>query len=475
MQKPNILLLTIDALRYDILQEMLDNGELGNFQRYIGLFTGPLKIYANGVTTYDSMPGIFASKIPALTTSGIQLYERSFVQHLEDEGYYTVGINQGNPWCSSLYRFNAGFREFYEFLDVPKSDTLVHEHMKPHTGKSLIRHGERHNLMIKFLPKPLYAGLKRLRRHFRASRRADPALYDRLFKLRDRFERQLWTSVSSISSHHAPFFLWIHFMDVHSPYITSMDGINDRSVIKTNVDFVRGAKNIEEVRKLYRHAIHYVFDQLIARILGEFERQNILKNACVMITSDHGEEFYEHQEGGHKPHQCYRETHEVPCFLKFPGTPGLSAEKGRMIEEKSDLFQLIDIAPTLLDISGMRYDQLRYMGNSWLGNEITRRHLLTASGSPPQVSADPKESSGNDEKCFVVLAKDWKLRAYRNEIRLFRRSDERLNHGAKQPEIVSQLLKVIEQVTAQAKRQDIYNRLLHSCGLVGRSLQAISK
>lgn len=92
-------------------------------------------------------------------------------------------------------------------------------------------------------------------------------------------------------------------------------------------------------RSLYDGTINYVDDVLktFIRILGDL---GVADSTVVIITSDHGEEFFEHGRFAHS--QVYNECLHVPLIVNGPGIPG-----GRRVEE---IVTSLDLAPTILDL-----------------------------------------------------------------------------------------------------------------------------
>ncbi len=87
-----------------------------------------------------------------------------------------------------------------------------------------------------------------------------------------------------------------------------------------------------------RHA-----DEQVGEFLRRLEEEGVLENAVVVITSDHGEEFGEHQGLLHG-RTLYEEMTAVPLIVHAPGLePGV-------IDEPVDL---ADVAPTLLNFAGL--------------------------------------------------------------------------------------------------------------------------
>lgn len=97
---------------------------------------------------------------------------------------------------------------------------------------------------------------------------------------------------------------------------------------------------------LYDDAIRSV-DQAIHRFLDLLRKHGLYDDALIIITADHGESFGEHGYYGHR--QLYEECAHVPLIIKFP--------QGRFAGRRvSELVELTDLAPTVLDVLGMPQD-----------------------------------------------------------------------------------------------------------------------
>ena len=86
-------------------------------------------------------------------------------------------------------------------------------------------------------------------------------------------------------------------------------------------------------------------DAAFGALLDELERRGLAGATAVLVTSDHGEEFYEH--GGWKHgFTLYEEMLRVPLVLRLPG----GAHAGRVVEGPVDQ---VDVVPTLLEVAGL--------------------------------------------------------------------------------------------------------------------------
>lgn len=110
----------------------------------------------------------------------------------------------------------------------------------------------------------------------------------------------------------------------------------------------------------YDEEIAFV-DQEVSRLLATLFAQK--QDLFVILTSDHGEEFFDHG-GFEHGHTHYQELLRVPLLMWGPGVA-----PGRVKEAVS----LIDIAPTILDALGAEAD---------LGDALGRSFWSLARGEP---------------------------------------------------------------------------------------------
>jgi arylsulfatase A-like enzyme/Flp pilus assembly protein TadD len=124
----------------------------------------------------------------------------------------------------------------------------------------------------------------------------------------------------------APFFAFVHFYDPHSPY-----------------DPPPGYATSQKQEDLYGGEIKYV-DFVLGQLINLLKSKNIWNDSVVMITSDHGEMLNEHGEVGHG-FFLYEAALKVPLLVRAP-----NVRKG---ESVSDLVQIVDIPPTLLQLANL--------------------------------------------------------------------------------------------------------------------------
>jgi arylsulfatase A-like enzyme len=155
-----------------------------------------------------------------------------------------------------------------------------------------------------------------------------------------------WLAEWEAGGRRRPFFLYVHYMDVHQPY-DPPEPWRSRFVRVPEARAFAGNKRPPKPREadrlyslaLYAAATAYVDDQ-IGSLLAALEELGVGDDTVVAVTSDHGEEFLEHRGIGHGL-TIYGEVVRVPLILVAPGR----LAPGRRI---AHLSQHLDLAPTLL-------------------------------------------------------------------------------------------------------------------------------
>lgn len=125
-----------------------------------------------------------------------------------------------------------------------------------------------------------------------------------------------------------PFFLMSYFYTTHSPY--TIEG--------TAPTFGTGFAD------RYDHEIAR-FDQALGPLLERLTRPDIADHVIIVVMSDHGEAFGEHGTFYHG-HNLYNENVRVPLVIDAPGAEPSRPDGGTV--------SLIDVAPTVLNIAGLK-------------------------------------------------------------------------------------------------------------------------
>ena len=180
------------------------------------------------------------------------------------------------------------------------------------------------------------------------------------------------TALSFIKDVEEPFFVYIQYMDPHAPY-TAPDAYQnafgplpelsepdttlvdqaqwgatyyiDQFFFKLGLREERDTKHLSEsgreyIRHLYDRECRYTDD-----VVHDFMERIRAKdpNTIFILTSDHGEEFWEHDSVGHSK-TVYQELLNVPFIIEFPNTAPLVSHTP---------VETIDILPTLSEYLGL--------------------------------------------------------------------------------------------------------------------------
>ncbi|MFO1011663.1 MAG: sulfatase [Planctomycetota bacterium] len=156
-----------------------------------------------------------------------------------------------------------------------------------------------------------------------------------------------------------PLFLFVHLWDVHydyrppesywrrfdPDYAGAFDGrdlAHDASIART-----MPKRELEHLVALYDGEIAFT-DEIAGRILAAWDAKRGRERSLVVVTGDHGEEFFEHGGKGHQ-RTLFEESIRIPLLARMPGR----FEGGRVVEP---LTRLVDVAPTILAAAGLAPD-----------------------------------------------------------------------------------------------------------------------
>ncbi|MBI5432781.1 MAG: sulfatase [Planctomycetes bacterium] len=131
----------------------------------------------------------------------------------------------------------------------------------------------------------------------------------------------------------APFF-YLHILEPHEPYDPPScfrelwldsayagpfaHGDSDSLTPMRHEFHPPDAADRDAVRALYDGNLAYA-DWMLGRILGRLSEAGLYDEALVIVTSDHGEAFWEHGEQGHNT-TLFTEMLRVPLVVKFPSS-----------------------------------------------------------------------------------------------------------------------------------------------------------
>jgi len=248
------------------------------------------------------------------------------------------------------------------------------------------------------------------------------------------------------------YFLYLHYMDVHQPNHKRERWFKNHS-LKDNGGLPIN-KVPAEIKKFnqelfYDSELNYV-DEKIEELFKLFKWN---KNTLVIITADHGEEFWEHNLWGHG-YSLFKEVIHVPLLFYYPDVK----IKAKRIKQN---VSIIDILPTLRDIiklpkdrynEGISLKEMLYKDkkkpiNRKLYNHLVKRRItkegikyIDAYGTIYNKWHFIKELPGKKGK-FTYYLFDWE-KDFNETINLF---DENIKTGKKLKNFYMKFFKTCEK------------------------------
>jgi len=338
MKNKNIVLITIDALRASDVGCIGGGNLTPNIDKLAQKSVLFKEAISNGPGTPQSFPSIFASVYPLMNRK-ILLSKRyvTLAQVLRDNGFVTMGFHS-NPFLSKFFGWDKGFDIF---IDLSDSSSATRMFKKLTQKEGLI------GFMLKPVKKILTKRtIRKILKRIYSVKSDSPLPYSRGEDVNRTVIKWLKEKKKG------RFFLWIHYMDPHEPYLPPdpwLDSVSSqKEALEINLRFctenVSGdqLELIEKAKKLYDGEVKYV-DHCVGNLVDVFVEWGLLEDTIIVLTADHGEAFFEHGERGHPDHILYEEVLRVPLIIYGVG------EK----KEVTEPVQLLDISPTILSLLGI--------------------------------------------------------------------------------------------------------------------------
>ncbi|MFC7231478.1 sulfatase-like hydrolase/transferase [Saliphagus sp. GCM10025308] len=332
MNKPHVLLITVDSLRFDRCP-----------RRPYGTVTAPnvaelseeaitfSQAVSNGPATRSSFPSILTSTHP-LAYGGYSYLDnaRPFIaKTLAEEGFQTVGYHS-NPHLGADENYDMGFSEFRDAAEGSESIASTKDFVERRLDTDTW----------------LYKLLRRFWHYFTMS--TGTSAYAKASSITENALSWIDTTWDGESS----FFMWLHYMDVHYPFSPPnkyVEQNGDTPIPMSRTTELNGRmqeepetlleEDVDDLLTLYDGEVRFV-DEQIGHIIEHLRNIGIYEETLLVITADHGEAFGEHDRFGHHPN-LYDELLRVPLVIRVPGTDS------RDVEQQ---VSLVDLGPTIYDI-----------------------------------------------------------------------------------------------------------------------------
>lgn len=355
----NVILITIDSLNFKQLfeNETSIKNELTFFKSIMNNSIIFDSCIANGAGTPACFPSIITSTYP-LMYGGYKIFKDRIpiAELLEKNNINTIGI-PNNAYLSNFFGYDRGYKFFYDTAgdNVSKRKKLLYKLSK------LVYNS--HFLSNLSLALTMCLDINP------SNMEADDI-------------KQYIEDLIKKNQLNNPFFLHLHFMDVHVPYYSSkidyteenFDAISIRLMhlkmfMYPHIKNLITEKDIEKLKRLY-HLKLFFLDNELKQLFNLLQDQKLIDDTLIIITADHGEAFFEHGGLLH-PDDLYEELIHVPLILYSKKINGPIWIK--------NLVEHLDIPPTIsqaFDITSPK----QYIGKSLfdiVNNDIRKDFIIS--------------------------------------------------------------------------------------------------
>lgn len=326
---PNVIIIVMDTVRQDHLScygyKRDTSPNLDQLKRGSRIY---YNAYSTSCWTSSAHASLFTGLYPIVhktTQENWRMSDRlkTLAEIFSTSGYETVGIVE-NPMLSKYFNFDQGFSMYHETWIRSYKDRI-----------------------IKWFTNENSAFI----------------LFKRTLKKRDK---------------RKPFFMFINFIEPHSPYNSSQQFygkfLSDRS-LQCEENMVRryflgkiffNQHELQHLNELYDAEILYV-DYWIGKMIDELKKRDLWNNTIFIVTSDHGENIGDHGMMDHI-FCLYESTIKIPLIIHYPQLFPCNSEDYNIV-------QLTDIFPTLLKIVGIDTKKYYYQGCDLLERNLKEEKI----------------------------------------------------------------------------------------------------
>lgn len=323
----NVILISVDTLRPDHLgcygYERDTSPNINRLAREGVLFENVISTTSWTLPAHMALFTSLYDTVHQVTRDWLKLddFRITLAEKLKGSGLVTAGFYTC-PYLHSVYGFNQGFDTYEGCMEY---DALVDKLKNPaqRLGKS-----------------------KSIQLAFEIETRSHREQTSLLLR-----ERALqWLE----KNRNKDFFLFLHFFDTHYDFLPPKPfcdrfkdprykgNLNPRNFFfNTDIHPNMPEEDLKFLISQYDGEIGWV-DFNIGLILERLREYQIYEKTCIVFTSDHGEEFFEHMDKGHRK-TLYDEVLKIPLIFSFPG----KIPTGKRV---SSQVRIIDIFPTIMDL-----------------------------------------------------------------------------------------------------------------------------
>jgi choline-sulfatase len=257
----NVLLITIDTLRFDLGFMGYPKAITPNIDALAARGAVFERTYSTASFTPKSLGPLHIGRYASETHRDFEHYTTFFPANVfVAERAHDAGARTFAAMCHRYFTFKSGFSQGFDVFDLSSVPPGMTDSDRRSTSKQLT------DVAIDLLSKPVNVG----------------------------------------SGH--PFFAWFHYFDPHLPYV-SHDGAPDFGRADRTQSGQARAQYDEEV---------WFTDGHVGRLLDFVKAQPWAASTAIILTADHGEAFGEHKHWGHG-RELWEPLVRVPLIVVVPG------------------------------------------------------------------------------------------------------------------------------------------------------------
>ncbi|SIO59328.1 Arylsulfatase A [Singulisphaera sp. GP187] len=355
---PNVLLVVMDTVRADAtnlngsprnttpnLARLADQGV--RFERAI----------ATSPWTLTSHASMFTGRWPWELSVGpdraLDTRYPTLAEYLGRQGYATAGFAANTVFCTAEYGLSRGFGHYEDFVVSPLETLrssalgwLICRRLEPLLDQLWTAAGREASHPLE------------LSHHRKGAAEINQAALSWIANQGDR-----------------PYFVFLNYLDAHDPYLVPSGAahpfsrrpatLTERRALRDWIGEVPRQRTAEELRLArdsYDDCLAYL-DGQIGRLVAELGRLGRLEDTVIVVTSDHGEHFGEHNHNGYPivghRQSVYQPEIHVPLIVIAPNRlPAKTVVPGAV--------SLRDLPATLVDLVGIPQARAPFPGRSFL-------------------------------------------------------------------------------------------------------------
>ena len=385
---PNVIMLVMDTVRAENLSlHGYKRDTTPHLTRWAGRGVKFDWAIAPACWTFPSHCSFFTGEWPYKLSSHwnhvLDSRHPTLAEFLRERGFLTAGFAANTSYLSHESGVDRGFTHYEDFALSPRM-VLATSAMGRWIADNMLRPGE-------------FYGRK----------------WD-MFRSRD--ARHINGSFLDWLARHGngkrPFFAFLNYIDAHGPFLVPENeprhfglrpesrGEFDMLLDSWNIDKTNlSARDVALLRDGYDDCIA-VLDREIGTLLDELEHRDVLRNTIVIITSDHGEEFGEHNVFDHGYSLYLYESH-VPLIMIVPSSTPTAATV-------TDPVSLRDLPSSIVDLLG-EAEGAPFRGRSLVDLWRTAPRVDRSADTPamseaffPSAALDGRRGRGPTQRGFTM-------------------------------------------------------------------------